>query len=63
MKHKVLITPSTLLQSGHAERVLAELGAGPVGRGRDGKLVCQLTDEQIRLWGLRGGAHHIEVKT
>ncbi len=62
MKHKVLITPSPLYMSGHAERVLGELGAGPLGHGKDGKIVCQLTDDQIKMWGLKAPAHHLEVR-
>lgn len=47
--------------SGHAERVLGELGAGPIGHGKDGKIACQLTDEQILMWAIKGPAHRIEV--
>lgn len=60
MKRKCYITPSALFMSGHAERVLAEIGAGPLLVDR-GRIVCHLSPDQITAWALKAPQHHIEV--
>ncbi len=56
---KVYITPSAFLESGHAERVLRELGAGPVTY-EAGRLVCDLSEVQLLAWAVKGPAHRLE---
>lgn len=61
MKFKCYITPSQLFMSGHAQRVLDELGSGPYSLDKNGRIVCQLTEAQITMWALKAAQHHIEV--
>lgn len=61
MKLKVYITPSTLFTPGTAERLLGLIGAGPVGYDKQGRIIAHLTQAQIELWGIKGGAHRLEI--
>lgn len=58
---KVLITPSSLHNPGTAQRLLAEIAAGPTLVNADGTILCQMTEQQRDLFVLRGAAHRLEV--
>jgi hypothetical protein len=61
VKLKVYITPSSLFTPGTAERILSELGAGPIARDSQNRIVAHLTQAQIELWTIKGGAHRLEL--
>ncbi len=61
MKHKCYITASNLFTPGTAERILAELGAGPIAKDAQGRIVAHLTQGQIDMWGIKGPAHRLEL--
>ena len=60
---RIQITPSTILAPGTAQRLLAEIGVEPVlvSKVNPGTLRCEMTEQQLNIFGLRGAAHFIEV--
>lgn len=58
---KVVITPSALYVPGIAQRILGEIGSGPVVVDDQGKVHAELNQQQLDLFKLKGAAHHVEV--
>lgn len=58
---KVRITPNPFFNGGSAERVLAGIGIGPYLSGKDGKIVCHMTQAQFDLFQIRGASHSIAI--
>ena len=57
----VIVKPNLTFNSGNARMVLTQIGAGTITDCFDGSLLCELTDEQIRLFRLKGSMHQITV--
>ena len=58
---KVVITPSTLYVPGTAQRILAEIGSGPVQVDGTGKVHAELNAGQLDLFRLKGAAHAVQI--
>jgi hypothetical protein len=57
----VIIKPNLTFNPGNARMVLTQIGAGTITETPDGNLEAQLTDEQIRLFRLKGPMHQLTV--
>lgn len=57
----VIIKPNLTFNPGNARMVLTQIGAGRITDCFDGSLLTELTDEQIRLFRLKGPMHQITV--
>lgn len=57
---KVRITPAGGYAHGHIETLLIQLGITPPPRHPDGIVEMELTQGQLDMFSLRGGAHKVE---
>ena len=56
---KVVITPSTLYIPGMVQRILGEIGSGPVVVDAAGKVHAELNPVQLEMFRLKGAAHAV----
>ena len=58
---KVVISPSPLFVPGTAQRILGEIGSGPVVVDQAGKIHADLNAAQLDLFRLKGAAHAVYI--
>jgi hypothetical protein len=58
---KVAITPHSSFVPGIVQRILGELGSGPVHVAPDGKVHAELNENQLAMFQLKGAAHQVTI--
>jgi hypothetical protein len=58
---KVVITPCAYYVPGMVQRILGDIGSGPVVVDEAGKVHAELNPGQLEMFKLKGAAHHIQV--